>query len=105
MPAFAEELAARHGSGKWEPLLGMTREMMFRLGKDNLLNNVMLAKVKNEVLVSIGDRDKMVSLEETIAAYRALKNSSLLVIPGTEHPVEKVDAKRLSREIGNFFGE
>lgn len=105
VPAFAEELAARHGSGKWEALLEMTREMMFCLGNRNLLNIDMLAKVKNEVLVSIGDRDKMVSLEETIAAYRALKNSSLLVIPGTEHPVEKVDAKRLSREIGNFFGE
>lgn len=104
VPAFAEELAARHGS-KWEALLGMTREMMTRLGRKNLLNTEMLARVKNDVLVSIGDRDKMVTLEETIAAYRVMVNSSLLVIPNTGHPIERVDAKRLTYEIKNFFGK
>ncbi|MBL8015815.1 MAG: alpha/beta hydrolase [Ignavibacteria bacterium] len=105
VPAFAEELAARHGSSKWEALLGMTREMMFELGRNNLLSSEMLAKVKNEVLVSIGDRDKMVTLEETIAAYRAMNKSSLLVFPNTEHPIERVDAKRLTHELKNFFGK
>ena len=103
VPAFAEELAARHGRSKWEALLGMTREMMLELGRNNLLNNEKLAKVKNEVLVSIGDRDKMVSLEETIAAYRAIKNASLLVLPGTEHPIEKVDIHRITSELADFF--
>ena len=103
VPAFAEELAARHGSSKWEALLGKTREMMLELGRNNLLNTDMLARVKNEVLVSIGDRDKMVSLEETIAAYRAIKNASLLVIPETEHPLERVDLQRLTYEIKKFF--
>ena len=102
VPAFAEELAARHGH-KWEALLGMTSEMMKRLGDKNPLNNEMLAKVKNEVLVSIGDRDKMVSLEETIAAYRAIEGASLLVLPGTEHPIEKVDIHRITSELADFF--
>lgn len=105
VPAFAEELAARHGSSKWEALLEMTREMMLELGRNNLLNSDMRARVKNEILVSIGDRDKMVSLEETIAAYRAMDNSSLLVFPNTEHPIERVDSKRLTHEIKNFYGK
>ncbi|MBE2217323.1 MAG: alpha/beta fold hydrolase [Ignavibacteria bacterium] len=105
VPAFAEELAARHGSSKWESLLGMTREMVKRLGDKNPLNNEMLAKVNNEVLVSIGDRDKMVSLEETIAAYRAIENGSLLVLPKTEHPIERVDIQRLTHEMKTFFGK
>ena len=104
VPAFAEELAARHGH-KWEALLGMTREMMFELGRNNLLNTEMLAGVKNEVLVSIGDRDKMVSLEETIAAYRAIESARLLVIPDTSHPFETVHIERLGKEMQHFFGE
>jgi len=102
VPAFAEELAARHGH-KWEALLGMTREMMFELGRNNLLNNEKLAKVKNEVLVSIGDRDKMVTLDETIAAYRAIEGALLLVLPGTEHPIEKVDIHQITSELADFF--
>ena len=68
-----------------------------------MLNNEKLAKVKNEVLVSIGDRDKMVSLEETIAAYRAIEGASLLVLPGTKHPIEKVDIHRITSELADFF--
>ena len=100
VPKFAEELALRHGENNWVRVLGKTTEMMRDLGAGEPM---LFGNIKNEVLVGIGDRDKMVTLEETITAYRSLPNSKLLVLPGTPHPLEMVDAERLAREIKSFF--
>lgn len=103
VPKFAEELSMRHGADKWVTVLEKTAEMMLALGRNNLLTVETLGNMKNEVLVGIGDRDKMVSIEETIAAFRAIPNTELLVIPGTHHPIEQVDVGRILNEIERFF--
>jgi pimeloyl-ACP methyl ester carboxylesterase len=54
-------------------------------------------------MVGVGDRDKMVTIEETLAAYRRLPNGRFIVLPDTPHPLEKVSPGRLAREIGDFF--
>lgn len=101
IPKFAGELALRHGEDNWIKLLEKTAEMMRELGKGEPLE---LNQLSNEVMVTVGDRDKMVSLEETIAAYRAIPNAKLLVIPGTPHPIEQADTGRLKEELELFFG-
>lgn len=100
VPKFAVELALRHGEGNWIKLLEKTAEMMRELGKGKPLK---LNQLSNEAMVAVGDRDKMVSLEETIAAYRALPNAKLLIIPGTPHPIEQADVGRLANEIEIFL--
>jgi len=104
VPKFAEELSARHGADKWVTVLEKTAGMMTALGTNNLLTAETLAEIQNEVLVGIGDSDKMVTLEETIAAYKALPKAKLLVMPGTPHPIEQVDVARLVSEVERFFG-
>ena len=100
VPKFAVELALRHGEGNWIKLLEKTAEMMRELGKGKPLK---LNQLSNEAMVAVGDRDKMVSLEETIAAYRAIPKAKLLIIPGTPHPIEQVNIGILADEIEIFL--
>lgn len=102
VPKFAAELAKRHGESNWETVLGKTIELMRGLGNNNVLGSEKLKKINNEVLVGIGDSDKMVSLEETIAAFRTLPNANLLVLPATPHPIEQVDNERLAEVIKRY---
>ena len=44
----------------------------------------------------VGDRDTTVSVEESAAAYRALPSGELMVLPRTQHPIERVDVYRLA---------
>lgn len=105
VPQFASELAKRHGEDKWEFILRKTAEMMKELGRlgGNLSGYPLkLENINSEVLIGIGDRDKMVSLEETISAYRSLANGKLVVLPGTPHPLEMVNTEKLTEEIISF---
>jgi len=103
VPKFAEELALRHGADNWKNVLAKTAEMMTLLGSSNPLTEKILSGIENEVQLGIGDSDKMVTLEETISAYRALPNAKLFVLPGTSHPLEQVDPNRLVYEIERFI--
>ena len=103
LPEFAGQLSARHSPEDWRMVLKKTAEMMINLGKNRTLKDEDFELIENEVLVSAGDRDNMVSIEETLKIYRKLENGRLLILPGTKHPVEKVDLDRLSAEIRMFF--
>jgi esterase/lipase len=104
VPDFAKALQKRHHPQDWKTVLSKTVEMMLGLGRKNELDLTDYESIEHSVLIGIGDKDKMVSLEETIAVYRMLKNGRLLVIPGTPHPIEKVSVERLATEAREFFG-
>ncbi|MGE0636136.1 MAG: alpha/beta fold hydrolase [Bacteroidia bacterium] len=104
VPAFAKALEQKHGEN-WKAVLTKTAEMMIDLGNSPTLPLNTLSEIQQPVLVSVGDKDNMVTLEETIAAYRQLKNGQLLVLPQTQHPFEKVDAKRIAGKINRYFSE
>lgn len=103
IPAFAKSLEKRHTPQDWKVVLNKTAEMMIDLGKKPVLSDDVLDKIENEVLISVGDKDTMVSLEETANAAGKLKNGKLFIFADTEHPIEKVDVKKLSEEINKFF--
>lgn len=102
-PAFAEELKYRHAPEDWSVVLSKTAEMMIDLGHNNTLKDPDYRAIENEVQLSVGDRDKMVSIDETLSVYKLLKNGRLLVLPNTPHPIEKVEGDRLLKEIKDFF--
>jgi pimeloyl-ACP methyl ester carboxylesterase len=103
VPAFAKALELRHGTENWKNVLPKTADMMLALGKQPALTHDQLREINHSVLVSVGDRDNMVCLEETIAVYRSLKNGQLLVLPNTQHPFEKVNVQRIASEIFHYF--
>ncbi len=103
LPKFAEQLIERHSPENWKIVLSKTAEMMIDLGKSQSLNDEDFSTIENEVLLSVGDRDNMVSIEETVDVYRNLKNGNLLIFPDTPHPIEKISPVRLANEIKLFF--
>lgn len=105
VPAFAAKLASRHAPTDWREVVRHTAEMMTQLGQQPLLTADTLPQISVAVRLSVGDRDNMVSLEETAWAYKLLPKGSLLVLPDTEHPIELVDLHRLQQELRQFFGQ
>lgn len=101
VPNFAEALQKRHGQD-WELLLQKTAEMMLSLGNKNALSLNDFASIENKVLIGLADKDNMVSLEETTAVYKQLKNGAMYMLPNTKHPIETVDAKFLLEIIIRF---
>lgn len=101
VPKFAEALQKRHGQD-WESLLQKTAEMMLSLGNKNALSLTDFTMIENKVLIGLADKDTMVSLEETTAVYKQLKNGAMYMLPNTKHPIETVDVGLLSEIIRKF---
>ena len=55
------------------------------------------------VWVVLGDRDKMVTLDETLEVYKNLPNAQLAVLPNTPHPIEMINTGRLASELKAFL--
>lgn len=103
IPAFAAALAKRHGQHEWKNLLQVTADMLVQLGNKPLLDNAQLQKISSQVLLLIGDKDNMVSLEETTSTAQQLKNGSALVLSNTPHPIEQININMLAEKILSFF--
>lgn len=103
IPAYADQLIQRHSKENWKSVLHKTAEMMINLGEKPALTEQDFTEIGNEVRLCVGDKDSMVSIEETAVVYRNLKKASLLVMPDTQHPIEKIQLKRLLYEINEFF--
>ncbi len=103
LPAFAQALEKRHHPNDWKQVLQKTAAMMIKLGNDNPLKKEDYKGIQQAVLIGIGDKDTMVTLEETIDVYRELPKANLIVLPQTQHPIEKVSIGRIVKEIELFF--
>ncbi len=102
LPAFAKQLQERHAPHDWKLILEKTKEMMVQLGKNNPLQIADYAGVKAPCLLLLGDRDKMITLEETVNVYKQFPNAQFGMLPNTPHPIEQVDVTTLSFFITQF---
>jgi pimeloyl-ACP methyl ester carboxylesterase len=102
IPAFAKELANRHAPLDWKEQLIYTQQLLHALGKNNVLTLEAYKDISASCLLMLGDRDKMVTLEETVNVYIQLPGSSLAVLPKTHHPIEKADLELLKFYIERF---
>lgn len=103
IPAFAEQLKQRHSPEDWKTVINKTAEMMINLGKNPELKESDFEKIQNEVLISVGDRDNMVTVEETKSASEKIPNAKFLFLENTQHPIEKISVDLLAGEIRKFF--
>ena len=55
-------------------------------------------------LLMLGDRDKMVSLAETVEVYNLLASSQFAILPKTSHPIEQVDVHDIFYYAVKFIG-
>ena len=102
VPKFAEVLRERHQPNDWKILLKRTSEMMINLSEKAPILESDFRSTDKRILFGIGDRDTTASLSATSEIFGLVKNSGLLVIPNTYHPIEKVDLNRILFEIRSF---
>lgn len=102
VPQYAAALNQLHGD-KWRDVLAATAEMMQHLGEAPPLTDERLQTIKNSVRISLGDRDKMVTLDETVHVYRQLSNAEFQVFPSTPHPINQVEMSMLAEAINAYF--
>ncbi len=102
LPAFAATLSTRHQPNDWKEVLQLTAGMLTALGANNTLKPEDHVQITTPVMVLLGDKDKMVSLDETVAVYKVLPNACMGVLPNTQHPIEQVDVELLALLITRF---
>ena len=103
LPQFAKVLQQRHHPADWKQVLAMTAAMLQKMGGDNPIKPADYGQLQVPTLLMVGDRDKTVTLEETVAVSKALPSAQLCVLPGTPHPIEKVDAELTAQIIRKFL--
>ncbi|MBI1221117.1 MAG: alpha/beta fold hydrolase [Bacteroidetes bacterium] len=102
VPEYVDSLKKLHGD-KWKELCIQTANMMRYLGNMPLVTLETLADIRIPVRLGIGDLDRMVTLDETVAAFRVLRKGSFLVMPTTPHPLAQVNKDRLAYKIEKFL--
>ena len=103
VPKYAMELQRRHTASGLEKILEMIREMNVSLAKESALQNEDIKKINKKVRIGVGDRDYLVSIEESVNVYRLLQHGELQIFPDTSHPLERVSMPSLANSIVNFF--
>lgn len=101
VPQYAQLLEAQHGQ-KWTELLPAVADLMVDLGKKTPLKGN-LAGISLPVQIMVGDKDNMVTIEESIHVYRSLPYAKLAVLPDTKHPMDKVRPTLLLDIIKDFW--
>lgn len=105
VPAFAEQLEKRHTPHDWKLVLEKTAAMLLAMGKDNPLKPEDYGHITTPCLLLLGDRDKMVGLDETVNVFRKLPAGQMGILPGTAHPLEQVDIQQVSALVKKFIQE
>ena len=105
VPQFAKALRERHAPADWTEVLHQTAALLQGLGQQNALTLEDYQSITCPTLLMLGDRDKMVTLEETVAFYRQLPKGQLAVLPNTPHPLEAVAVDRLAWMIRKAMSE
>lgn len=102
VPAYAAQLATRHGDAHWEQVVRGTAEALAALGADPLLTDAALAAIRCPVRVTLGDRDRTVPLEELRWLLERVPSASASVWPDTPHPLERAPLDALAVAIRAF---
>ncbi|MEV6109471.1 alpha/beta hydrolase [Streptomyces sp. NPDC051940] len=95
----AYEAVSPDGAGHWPVVVGKLREMA---RTEPAIATGDLARIGAPTLVLVGD-DDLITLEHTIALYRAIPGSELAVVPGTSHALLMEKPAVVNRIILDFL--
>ena len=103
VPQLADQLKQRHGESHWVTVVNRTAEMMLQLGANPPLTEENISSIKNRVKYCVGDKDKMVSISETLAMFKNTPLASFCVFPNTAHLPETMSPERIKFELQDFL--
>jgi len=101
VPAFAKALETKHGE-VWNDLLLKTADLMREIHEKEFLTTELLKGLQIPALLGLGDKDQMVSLEETTGVFKLLPNAAMFMLPKTKHQLESANLNLLSKVILDF---
>jgi len=102
IPAFAKVLEERHSPADWKEVVNKTREMIIELGSQHLEEKDFMA-IKQSVIISVGEKDNMVGIDESRNTASLLPSGKFLSFPDMQHPFEKADLNHLVPALKSFF--
>jgi pimeloyl-ACP methyl ester carboxylesterase len=102
IPAFAKALMERHAPANWKEVVNKTRDMILDLGKSHLEEND-FRSIKHSVTIGVGEKDNMVSIDESRNVAALLPAGNFISFPEMQHPFEKADIDQLMIVISSFF--
>ncbi len=103
VPHFARMLEEIHAGSGWRNVVQKTKEMMLTLVTESSPTIGEMDQIQQEARVTVGDKDNLVSIEETVRAYRSLPKGQLQIFPKTPHPIGKVPLTHLAHSLVEFF--
>jgi pimeloyl-ACP methyl ester carboxylesterase len=105
VPAFVDKLKMTHTDGLWRDVVKHTARMMLAMGDRKPLADDDLKQVDKKCLLLLGDRDKMVTLNETLSVYHLLPNGYMGMVPGAPHGIEFTDIALLVAFVTRFLSD
>lgn len=101
-PAYANQLALDHGANRWRALVRQAADLASYLAENGITEtNAALAQCP--VLVSVGDRDELVTVREAQRLSRVFHQGALMVLPGVRHPFPSANPLPLLSAMRIFF--
>jgi pimeloyl-ACP methyl ester carboxylesterase len=101
--SFRRELVRHHGKDytmlKWEAL----RETKPYVWSRSYDLRPRFSGIKAPTLVMAGDKDQFFDVEQSVAAYRGIKEAQLCILPDTGHFPNEQSAAMFNRVVLNFF--
>lgn len=101
-PRFVSLLKKLHQNQDWKELVANTRQFLLSMYQHRFSPDE-LAKINIPVCLLLGEKDRMVGLQETLDTARAINTAQFGILPGCTHPIEQVDLTVLSALITGFI--
>ncbi len=103
IPHYAQYLQKLHPAHDWQNVMRQTAALITELSANPPLQISRLSEIELPVCVGIGDHDQMVTLSETQSVFQQCKQGNLYVIPGMQHPIEKMNIQLVHANLRSFF--
>lgn len=101
-PRFVKSLVNIHQKNDWKVVVAATQTFLSAMHLDKFSSSD-FESIKTPVRLMVGDRDKMVSIQETMNAWHLLPNAEFAVLPDCHHSWEQVDRELLKILIEKFM--
>ncbi len=98
VPDFANHLKNIHGL-HWKNVLLKTQGLLKNLGAEPVLTEQLLSEISQNILISVGDKDALVSIEESWATQKKIKQAALSVFPDCGHDILKAPSKYIVEQF------
>lgn len=95
IPKYVEYLKKLHGDS-WDDVVRGTSKLMLAIAERDKLKGFELRSLEQKVSIALGDKDHMVSREESEAMTSILPNAEFILLENWEHPIEKLDQQALA---------